>query len=260
MRLKGKVALVTGAGRGIGRAIALGYAGEGADLVLTARTARDVQETARQVQALGRRALPLALDVCSTQDAATAVLQCLAAFGRLDILVNNAGTTVVGPTVDLAEAEWDQVMDTNLKGTFLMSQAAARVMLPAGAGVIINIGSICSVVGLPGRAAYCASKGGVVLLTRALAAEWAPHGVRVNCLAPGFIRTEGHEALVARGVIRREALAAATPAQRVGGVEEVVGPAIFLASDEAAFMHGELMLVDGGWVADGHVPPLTQQA
>lgn len=146
-------------------------------------------------------------------------------------------------------------MDLNLRGMFFMCQAAGQVMVSAGSGCIINIGSITSAVGLPGRAVYCASKGGVALLTRSLAAEWGPLGVRVNCLAPGFIRTEGHDALVASGVISRDALAAATPARRVGSVVAVVGPAVFLASDEAAFMHGEVMLVDGGWVADGHLPP-----
>lgn len=254
MRLENKVAIVTGGGRGIGKAIARGFAAEGASVVVTGRTMSEIEAVAVEMRASGRGALAVSADVRTPQDARSVVEKTLAEFGRVDVLVNNAGTTVIKPTLDLTEDDWDLVMDTNVKGSFLMAQAVARVMLPARTGAIINIGSIASFVGMPGRAVYCATKGAIAQLTRALAVEWAPHGIRVNCLAPGYVRTEGHERLVAQGFISREALAAATPAGRVADVDEMVGPAVFLASEDARFVHGETLLADGGWVADAHVP------
>lgn len=250
MRLEGRTAIVTGATRGIGRAIAAGFRAEGANVVVTGRNAEGVEATASE---LGH-ALGLVADVRDPAAAREVVRRTLDAFGRLDILVNNAGTIVIKATLETTEDEWDLVLDTNLKGAFFMAQAAGREMVAAGRGSIINIGSIASVVGLPGRASYCASKGALDLLTRSLATEWGPLGVRVNCLAPGYVRTEGHEALVAHGFIDRDALAAAAPARRIAGVQEIVGPAVFLASDEASFVHGEILMVDGGWVADAHAP------
>lgn len=254
MRLEGKVAVVTGASRGIGKAIARGYAGEGANVVITGRNEPDLEAVADAIGAQGGRALAVVADARSREAARAVVNAALEAFGRLDILVNNAGLVVIKPSIEVTEEEFDLVLDTNLKGVFLMSQAAAKPMIEASSGVIINIGSIASFVGLPGRASYCASKGGVSMLTKSLAAEWAPLGIRVNCLAPGYVRTEGHERMVARGLLNRQALAEAAPARRVADVKEIVGPALFLASDEASFVHGETFLVDGGWVADVHMP------
>ncbi len=250
MRLEGRTAIVTGATRGIGRAIASGFRAEGANVVVTGRNAHSVGAAATE---LGH-ALGVVADVRDPAAARHVVQRTLDAFGRLDILVNNAGTIVIKATLETTEDEWDLVLDTNLKGAFFMAQAAGREMVAAGRGSIINIGSIASVVGLPGRASYCASKGALDLLTRSLATEWGPLGVRVNCLAPGYVRTEGHEALIANGFIDRDALAAAAPARRIAAVQEIVGPAVFLASDEASFVHGETLMVDGGWVADAHAP------
>lgn len=253
MRLEGRIAIVTGASRGIGFAIARGLAKEGARVVVTGRDAATLEPAATRLGADGAVAAIVA-DVRSAAAANEVVAFCEARFGTPDILVNNAGTIVIKPTVDLSEAEWDLVLDTNLKGTFLMCQAVARGMLRARRGSIINIGSIASVVGLPGRASYCASKGAMSLLTRSLATEWGPQGVRVNCLAPGYVRTEGHVRLAAQGYIDSDAMGAAAPARRVAEVDEMVGPAVFLASEDASFVNGETLMVDGGWVADAHAP------
>ena len=253
MRLEGRIAIVTGASRGIGFAIGRGLVREGARVVITGRDPVALERAASELSGEGAAAAVPA-DVRSAGAASEVVAFCEAQFGAPDILVNNAGTIVIKPTVELSEAEWDLVLDTNLKGTFLMCQAAGRRMLRAGRGSIINIGSIASVVGLPGRASYCASKGAMSLLTRSLATEWGPQGVRVNCLAPGYVRTEGHVRLAAQGYIDSDAMGRAAPARRVADVEEMVGPAVFLASDESSFVHGETLMVDGGWTSDAHAP------
>jgi NAD(P)-dependent dehydrogenase (short-subunit alcohol dehydrogenase family) len=252
MRLAGRVAIVTGAGRGIGRGIALGYAREGADLVLVSRTATDLEEVAAGVRGHGREALIAPADV-REPDAVQAVIDAaLAQYGRIDILVNAAGIPMVSPTAELAIADWQRALEINLTGTFLFAQAAGRAMIIQGRGSIINIGSIHSFQGIPMRAAYAASKGGVLQFTRSLAVEWAPLGVRVNCISPGWIRTPLQDELVAAGKLDRAPIIARTPARRIGEVEDIVGPAIFLASDEATFMIGEQMVVDGGWGVYGY--------
>jgi gluconate 5-dehydrogenase len=245
--------MITGAGRGIGKGIALGYAREGADLVLVSRTGAELNSVAQEVAALGRRAVVVAGDVRDPAVATQAVAQALAQLGRLDILVNAAGIPMVGASTDLPLDRWQQAIDINLTGTFLFAQAAGREMTARGSGVIINIGSLTSFQGFPARAAYAASKGGVVQLTKVLAVEWAPLGVRVNAIAPGWIRTPLQDSLVEAGKLDRAPIISRTPARRVGEIADIVGPAIFLASDESAFIIGETLAVDGGWLAYGYL-------
>jgi gluconate 5-dehydrogenase/2-deoxy-D-gluconate 3-dehydrogenase len=252
-RLHDQVAIITGAGRGIGQGIALGYAREGADLVLVSRTEAELTAVAEQVSALGRRAVVVAGDVRDPAVATEAVAQATARFGRLNVLVNAAGIPMVGASTELPLERWQQAIDINLTGTFLFAQAAGREMTARGSGVIINIGSLTSFQGFPARAAYAASKGGVVQLTKVLAVEWAPLGVRVNAIAPGWIRTPLQDSLVEAGKLDRAPIISRTPARRVGEIADIVGPAIFLASDEAAFIIGETLAVDGGWLAYGYL-------
>ncbi len=253
MRLAGRVALVTGAGRGIGRGIALGYAREGADVVLVSRTASELEHAAADVRATGVRALTLTADVRDEAAVEAAVAAALDHFGQIDVLVNSAGIPMVAATTELSLERWHDAIGINLTGTFLCCRAVGRAMLARGRGSIINIGSLHSFQGIPQRAAYAASKGGVLQFTRALAVEWAPHGVRVNMIAPGWIRTPLQDALVAAGKLDRAPIIARTPARRVGEIADLVGPAVFLASDESAFIVGEMMVVDGGWGIYGYI-------
>jgi NAD(P)-dependent dehydrogenase (short-subunit alcohol dehydrogenase family) len=252
-RLSGRVALITGAGRGIGRAIALGYAREGADLLLTSRSAGELEQAAEAVRAAGVEALVAPADVTDVAQVRALAQAAIQRFGRVDVLVNAAGIPMVAPTVDLALEDWQRAFDINMTGTFLCCQAIGRLMLEQGRGAIINIASLTSFVGFPQRAAYAATKGAVVQFTKALAVEWAPQGVRVNAIAPGWIRTALQDRLVAEGKLDRGPIIARTPARRLGEPDDIVGPAIFLASDEAAFIVGETLVVDGGWLAYGYV-------
>jgi len=253
MRLAGRVALVTGAGRGIGRGIALGYAREGADVVVVSRTAADLVQVVDEIQAAGGTALALTADVRDEAAVEAAVAAALARFGRIDVLVNSAGIPMVSATTELSLERWHDAIEINLTGTFLCCRAVGRAMIARGSGSIITIGSLHSFQGIPQRAAYAASKGGVLQFTRALAVEWAPYGVRVNMIAPGWIRTPLQDALVAAGKLDRAPIIARTPARRVGEVADLVGPAVFLASDESAFIVGEMMVVDGGWGIYGYI-------
>ncbi len=250
--LDGKVAVVIGGTSGIGHAIALGLAEAGARVTPVSRSSEKIQETAGEIERLtGERPPALAADVndiVGTREVLeTIARQC----GSLDILVNSAGATFKKPSVDLTEEEWDHVVDTNLKALFFSCQAAARIMITNGrGGRIINIASLASFVGLNEVAAYCASKAGVLGLTRELGREWAVHNINVNCIAPGVFLTPLNRHLLAIKE-RHDMFVARTPKGRIGDVDELVGAAVYLASPASDFVTGQSIVVDGGFLAMG---------
>jgi 2-deoxy-D-gluconate 3-dehydrogenase len=245
-RLDGKVALVTGANTGIGQGIALGLAEAGADLALVGRTAPDA--TAEAIRALGRNASFIEADLSRIAPVAKIVEEAADQFGRLDILVNNAGTIRRADAIDFTEADWDAVIDTNLKSAFFLSQAVARHMLERGGGKIINIASMLSFQGGIRVASYTASKSGLAGLTRLLANEWAGKGINVNAIAPGYIATNNTAALQA-DVARNRQILERIPAGRWGEPADLAGAAVFLASAASDYVHGHILAVDGGWLA-----------
>jgi NAD(P)-dependent dehydrogenase (short-subunit alcohol dehydrogenase family) len=245
--LKGKVAVVTGASRGLGQYFSRALAQAGADVVITSRTVESLSRTASEIAALGRRALPCALDTRQIDTIQPMVDAALQAFGRIDILVNNAGCNVRKASVDITPEEWDTVVGTILRGAFFVAQAVVRsAMLPQKQGRIVNIGSGTSLFGIPGIVPYCASRGGMTQMTKALAAEWAPYGITVNALAPGWFETAQTAVLyqdpewVANVVDR-------IPAGRTGLPHDMDGALVFLASDAAEYVTGQLLFVDGGF-------------
>jgi sorbose reductase len=242
-RFDGKTALVTGAGRGLGRAFALGMAREGADVAVTDIDAETVEETAAEVRGLGRKAIAIRADAASAADASAMVGEVLAAWGKLDVAVNNAGISLpIKEALSITEEEWDRQMDLNLRGTFFCAQAEARAMIPRRSGRIVNIASICgSIVWPEPQAVYSSSKAGLIHLTRCLAAEWAPHGIRVNCVSPGVTRTPELFPAVIPVFLRR------APAGRVAETDDMVGAVLYLASAAADFLVGHNLVVDGGY-------------
>ncbi len=248
--LTGKTAVVIGGSSGIGRALALGLAQAGADVIPSARRAPEVSAAASEIERLGRRSLVATCDATSEPSLQQLLHQVLNTFGKVDILVNSAGISKRSPTLDLSEQDWDAILDINLKGTLHACRIFGRHMLERRYGRIINIASLSSFLGLFEVAAYAASKGGVLSLTRSLAVEWAPHGVCVNAIMPGVFRTALNQKLL-DGTPRGQEFLLRTPMKRFGKVEELVGAAIFLASDSAAFVTGATIPVDGGFLASG---------
>ncbi len=243
--LSGKFAVVTGASRGLGRGFALTLAAAGADVAITARKVADLDDTAREIEALARRALPVALDVREETSIRSACATIEEAFGRVDILVNNAGCNVRKPAAEVTWDDWNQILDTNLRGAFFVAQALARGMCARGYGRIINIGSVTSVAGYAGLGPYGASRGGIRQLTMSLAADWGPQGVTVNCLAPGWFKT-AQNAVMYEDDDWVKYLTDRIPLRRPGGPGDLDGTLVYLASDASAYVTGQTILVDGG--------------
>lgn len=243
--LTGQVAVVTGASRGLGQYFGRALARSGADLVITSRRKEDCAEFVKEVESLGRKAIPVELDVRNFDSIVKFAGEAEAAFGKIDILVNNAGCNVRKPAVDISWDEYNLVLETNLRGTFFVAQQIAKRMIPREYGRIVNIGSVTSVFGYAGIAPYCASRGGVKQLTMALADEWGRFGITVNCLAPGWFRTEQNKVLYDNQEWL-EYLKDRIPVKRPGAPNDLDGAVVFLASEESRYVSGQTLLVDGG--------------
>jgi len=243
--LTSQTALVTGASRGLGKHFALTLAEAGADVAITSRTLGSLDDTVREIEALGRRAIPIVLDVRDHDSIESGIASAITQLGHLDILVNNAGCNVRKPALDITWDDWNTVLDTNLRGLFFVAKSVARHMVAAGKGRIINIGSVTCVAGYAGLAPYGASRGGVKQLTMSLAADWGPSGVTVNCLAPGWFKT-AQNAVLYDNAEWVSYLSDKIPLRRPGRIEDLTGPLLFLASDASAYVNGQTLLVDGG--------------
>lgn len=243
--LEGRVAIVTGTSRGLGQYFGRALARAGADLVITSRNKESLNEYKREIEGMGRRALPLRLDVCQLESIENMVEEAFSHYGKIDILVNNAGMNIRKPAVEVTWEDWNRVIDTNLRGTFFVAQAAAKKMIPVNYGRIINIGSVTSVFGYAGITPYCASRGGVKQMTMSLADDWGVHGITVNCLAPGWFKTEQNKVLY-ENASWVEYIKDRIPLKRPGSPDDLDGAVVFLASDESKYITGQTLLVDGG--------------
>ncbi|WP_430441230.1 SDR family NAD(P)-dependent oxidoreductase [Shinella sp.] len=246
--LSSRRALVTGASRGIGQAIAVALAEAGADVAVTARALEGLAETRALVEKAGRRCVALVQDVRDVEASAAVTAVAADVLGGLDILINNAGFENVRPSFDVDEALWESILSTNLKGAFFCAQAAGRIMARSGGGAIVNLCSLTSYVGIPTAVPYGASKSGLLGVTRALATEWAPHNIRVNAIAPGYFRTAMTEAFYENEEWQARMLDK-IPQRRFGGEGDIGGVAVFLCSDAAAYVTGHCIPVDGGYLA-----------
>jgi NAD(P)-dependent dehydrogenase (short-subunit alcohol dehydrogenase family) len=243
--LTGRVALVTGTSRGLGQYFARALANAGADLILTSRDSATLAPFEQEIKALGRRTASVSLDVTSEASIQSAMAEAEQAFGKIDILVNNAGMNIRKPALDVTWDDWNRILDTNLRGSFFVAQAVARGMIDRNYGRIINIGSVTAVAGYAGLGPYGASRGGIRQLTMSLADDWGPHGVTVNCLAPGWFKT-AQNAVMYENEEWVEYLTDRIPVKRPGRPDDLDGPVVFLASEESRYVTGQTLLVDGG--------------
>jgi NAD(P)-dependent dehydrogenase (short-subunit alcohol dehydrogenase family) len=246
--LSGRIAVVTGASRGIGAAIAVGLAEAGCDVVVTARRVQDLDETTRAISATGRRASAISMDVRDLNAIVAGFADINKSVGPPDILVNNAGVEQVRPSTDVDDVLWDQILDTNLRGAFFCAREAGRGMIDRGRGTIINICSLASGIGIPTATPYGASKSGLLGVTRALSTEWQPHGIRVNAIAPGYFRTSMTDAFY-QDIQWHDTMLAKIPAGRFGDLSDLIGATVFLASDASLYVSGQMIYVDGGYMA-----------
>jgi NAD(P)-dependent dehydrogenase (short-subunit alcohol dehydrogenase family) len=247
--LKGQAALVTGAARGLGRAIALALAHAGADVALGLRDVNSGTGLAKEIEGTGRRALPLQMDMSYVGQIFSAVEDAARHFGRLDILINNAGIAPENPAEHVREEDFDRTLAVNLKGTFFSSQAAGRIMIRQKYGRIVNMSSQAGFVALPTESVYCMTKAGIAHLTKCLAVEWGPHNINVNAVAPTFIHTPGTEAALRDPAFRADTIERIAALHRIGEPMDVAGAVVFLASPAASLITGHTLLIDGGWTA-----------
>lgn len=247
MKLKNKVAIVTGSGRGIGKSIALEFAKEGAKVVISDINLKDCLKVCEEIKKIGSDAIAVKCDVSKKTETVNLAKKTIQKFQKIDILVNNAGVVVMKPFIDMTEKDWDFVLDINLKGIFLCAQAVLKQMLKQKSGKIISVASIAGEVGFMNTSAYCASKAGIINLTRELALELSPQNINVNAIAPGVIATKMTENML-KDKKTKEILLASTPLGRVGQPEEIGKAAVFLASDDSNFITGHTLVVDGGWL------------
>ena len=255
MRLANKVSLITGASRGIGRAIALAYAREGADVVVNySSSVGAAEKVADEVRALGRRALVVQADVADKAAVEEMVGKTIQEFGKVDILVNNAGMAIVAPSIELEESQWRRGIEVLLTGVFFCSQVAGKEMIKQKSGKIVNIASMAGLVGVPERACYISAKAGVIGMTRVLAVEWAQYNININSICPGFIKTDIIAGLIERGLYDEKTLNTLTPLGKIGEPDDVANIAVFLASDESKNITGQSIVTDGGWSTYKYLP------
>ena len=247
--LTGQVSLVTGAARGLGRAISLALANAGSDVALGLRDVNSAGDLVREIQSMGRKALPLQMDMTQLDQIHRAVQDAASHFGRLDTLVNNAGLAPENLAENYTEADFDLTLSVNLKGTFFASQAAARIMIPQKSGRIVNMSSQAGFAALPGESVYCMTKAAISHLTKCLAVEWGKYNITVNAVAPTFIFTPGTESSLADPAFRADVVERIAALHRIGEPMEVAGAVVFLASPAASLITGHTLLIDGGWTA-----------
>ena len=247
--LSGKVALVTGGSKGIGHAMAIGLATVGADIIIVSRNLQEGQAAAKKVEALGRKAIAISCDVTSKSAVEAMVAESVKTMGKIDILVNNAGMNIRKLVVDIEEKDFDAVINTNLKGVFLVGQSVGKQMIKQNTGgKIINVASVMAAVGVPMLNSYCASKGGIIQMTKVWALEWAEYGITVNAIGPAYIHTPMTEGWLTDPE-RFNFIKSMTPLQRLGTPEEVAGPVVFLSSDWSSYITGTTLYIDGGWTS-----------